>query len=287
LKDLSVADSQVLRLPEVTICAADSIFVDLTVRALDLSMARVAFGDAILFSDVPRSGAFRHVSIPAMRSLADYSRFVLNDLVRHVRTPYALVIQWDGYVVEPSAWRRAFLKYDYIGAPWPDLPAERAIGNGGFSLRSRRLMEAVAAMKPAPLVNEDVVIGHHLRPALETQAGMRFPPIKVAAQFSHEFAEAREQPFGFHGLENMPLYCDDETLAAICGQLDFAKVSLDKALIMTLRSISGGRILTARAAYGRLRQVHPQATIARLLRQKLGERAGDRHLESLNALNVG
>jgi hypothetical protein len=148
-------------------------------------------------------------------------------------------------------------------------------------------MEAVAAMKPVPGVNEDVIIGQHLRRALEIRAGMRFPPIKVAARFSHEFAAAPQQTFGFHGLENMPLYCDDETLAAVCDRLDFAKVRLEKALRITLRCMADGRIRAARAVYGGLRQVHPQATIARLLRQKLGGTAGDRHLESLAALNVG
>jgi hypothetical protein len=62
LKERSVPDSQVPRLPEVTVCAADSVFLDLTVRALELSMAKVAFADAVLFSDVPRSGSFRHVA---------------------------------------------------------------------------------------------------------------------------------------------------------------------------------------------------------------------------------
>ena len=70
-----------------------------------------------------------------------------------------LVIQDDGHIVNPSLWDEEFLKYDYIGLPWPfedswiekQLKEQRPIirkvypknrvGNGGFSLRSRKFLE--------------------------------------------------------------------------------------------------------------------------------------------------
>ncbi len=36
----------------------------------------------------------------------------------YVATPFALVIQYDGFILNPDAWRDEFLDYDYIGAPW-------------------------------------------------------------------------------------------------------------------------------------------------------------------------
>ena len=43
------------------------------------------------------------VMIEPLRSAADYSRFLMKDLVRHIDTEYVLTAQWDGYVVNPDA----------------------------------------------------------------------------------------------------------------------------------------------------------------------------------------
>jgi hypothetical protein len=48
-----------------------------------------------------------------------YSQIVLKGLYPHVATSHVLVIQWDGYVVNADLWDDDFLRYDYIGAPWP------------------------------------------------------------------------------------------------------------------------------------------------------------------------
>jgi hypothetical protein len=77
---------------------------------------------------------------------------MLSDLFKYIETTHLLNIQWDGFVVRPSAWDPEFLKYDYIGAPWkvhphhhwppfPDVTENNRVGNGGFSLRSKKLME--------------------------------------------------------------------------------------------------------------------------------------------------
>jgi len=51
------------RLPELTICAADSANPALAARALAISLERCDFGDAILFTDAPVAGPFRTVLI--------------------------------------------------------------------------------------------------------------------------------------------------------------------------------------------------------------------------------
>jgi len=85
------------------------------------------------------------VKIPRIASRAEYSRFVIKELGRHFRTSHLLVIQWDGYVINGKAWQEAFLEYDYIGAPWGFHTDQHRVGNGGFSLRSRRLFDAASA----------------------------------------------------------------------------------------------------------------------------------------------
>jgi hypothetical protein len=43
--------------------------------------------------------------------------------------------------VNPAAWDPEFLDWDYIGAKWFWAEAGKRVGNGGFSLRSYKLLE--------------------------------------------------------------------------------------------------------------------------------------------------
>jgi hypothetical protein len=76
-----------------------------------------------------------------------------------------LVAQWDGFVWQHRMWDPAFLDYDYIGAPWPahltrgEQHRNHRVGNGGFSLRSRKLQQFLAEDPRVEVTdNEDVVI---------------------------------------------------------------------------------------------------------------------------------
>ena len=83
------------------------------------------------------------MQIPRVASAREYSRFVIKDLLRDIATDFVQIIQWDGYVINGPAWTNEFLDYDYIGARWWFRKHDRNVGNGGFSLRSRRLLEAL------------------------------------------------------------------------------------------------------------------------------------------------
>ena len=66
-----------------------------------------------------------------------------------ISTPFVLVIQWDGYIVDPSAWANAFRKYDYVGAVVHDKRGT-FVGNGGFSLRSPQAAQGIALVARVP-----------------------------------------------------------------------------------------------------------------------------------------
>jgi hypothetical protein len=69
-------------------------------------------------------------------------------------------------VFDAARWRDAFLEYDYIGASWLQFDD----GNGGFSLRTRRLMELCRDPAFVPVHPEDLAIGRTNRAWLESQA---------------------------------------------------------------------------------------------------------------------
>jgi hypothetical protein len=275
-----------LDLSDVTICAADSAFVPLTVRALKLSMAQCTFGDAILFSHLAVDGPFRTVDIAPLASIEDYSRFCLRGLAEHIRTPYALVIQWDGYVVNAAAWSNAFRKYDYIGAAWHGLfPGNpRLVGNGGFSLRSRRLLQATARLPPVGGFWEDRVICHIFGEQLERTAGIRFAPAKVADRFSYEFRVPDEIPFGFHGPAHLWRHSDDAELAAALALIDLRMVDINKMLVLLHNCVEGGRTLAATTFYDRLRRIQPPLVMQRLLTPAIGGEAAAGWIASFEAL---
>jgi hypothetical protein len=122
------------------------------------------------------------------------------------------VVQWDGFITDPTRWDPRFLEYDYIGAPWPD--QDPAVGNGGFSLRSRRLVDALAAMDTPEVHPEDHRICQLYRPQLEADFGIRFAPVELAARFSWETGEPPGPSFGFHAFFNFHRVLDEGELLA-------------------------------------------------------------------------
>jgi len=126
----------------------------------------------------------------------------LRELAPYISTRHALCVQWDGFVLDGGDWDPAFLDYDYIGAPWPHFDDAHNVGNGGFSLRSRRLLEASRDLPFDGKQAEDVVISRIARPQLEAQ-GIRFAPASVAARFAYERTQPTGREFGFHGAFNL------------------------------------------------------------------------------------
>jgi hypothetical protein len=109
-------------LKQVTLVAITSVKLYETVRAMQYSMRGIEFGDVVLLSDkrpfyLPKT--IRHETIRHLGNVDDYSHFCVYELANHIKTDYALIVHHDGFVVNPRAWRTEFLKYDYVGSPWP------------------------------------------------------------------------------------------------------------------------------------------------------------------------
>jgi hypothetical protein len=209
-------------LSHVALCAADSVNVRATARALARSQHGCRFAEAVLFSDQPAEGPFRRAPIAPMRSREDYNAFMLEGLPQHVTTPFALVVQWDGFVADPAAWLDHFCDYDYIGAHWFWYEHDHDVGNGGFSLRSRKLLRALAQLRPVLTrdIPEDEQICIALRPLLESDFGIRFAPRDVANCFSYERASLQGPVFGFHGAFNLFRHYDAADLCALAAELN-------------------------------------------------------------------
>jgi hypothetical protein len=230
-----------LDLPSVTLCAATSVNVEPTMAAIEATTDQIVFGDVVLFTDAigqqPPAQA-RVVPIAPLRSGADYSNFLLSRLAEHIRTDHCLIIQWDGFVVNAKEWDPAFLELDYIGACWPQFDDGHDVGNGGFSLRSRRLLEACRSPEFGASHPEDVAICRANRALLERQFGIRFADRATAERFSFERSRAGGPTFGFHGVFNMISALGEDRFWEIYGRLD-DRSTVWRDLRLLLRQIRG------------------------------------------------
>lgn len=209
-----------LSLTDVTLLAVTSVEIEKTHHALLYSSQYIDFGAVKLLSPIsPKLTNPRITYVPTPQfNYISYSRFIFESLHSYVSTKHCLIIQADGFVLNPDRWLPEFMDYDYIGAPWPEfinldsgnhqLHLNRnRVGNGGFSLRSKRLLEITSRINfnelTFPILSEDLVICHYLYDQL-CSAGLRFAPMNVAARFSveHPYAKGtmqRRSTFGFHG----------------------------------------------------------------------------------------
>ncbi|MBB5193348.1 hypothetical protein HNQ50_004102 [Silvimonas terrae] len=160
----------------------------------------------------------------------EYSLFMMFALWHLIETEFALIIQDDGWVLDGANWRDEYFDYDYVGAPVAhgrvDTPAGTRwmskfdwyahlgkpdhtvypVLNGGFSLRSKRMLRAlidhpeIKVHIPRPDIlhfdpfrmywrncapNEDVQLTATLRPELEN-AGIKYPPLDICTLFAAE-----------------------------------------------------------------------------------------------------
>jgi hypothetical protein len=204
----------------VTLVCIDTNHPEAGAHSVAESRKSVKFG-RILFvgprrpATIPDEAQF--IQVAPFPDVRDYSRFVLSKLPGLIQTSHCLIVQHDGFVRNPQAWTDDFLKYDFIGAPWWERD-RWVVGNGGFSLRSKRFLEAASTLPfkgeyiegeivPPPEECEDWFCTMTHRSEMEAK-GITFAPVPLAMRFSVEYElpndlkamwpnEGRDT-FGFH-----------------------------------------------------------------------------------------
>jgi predicted O-methyltransferase YrrM len=191
-----------------TLFAVDCVQPELAIKALEKTCEQLSFKEVIFFSDIkPKifNEKFKFQQIDKISSLDEYSEFMLTKLTDFIDTEFCFSVHHDGFVINPDLWDDRFLECDYIGAPWPRnahfIIEGKRVGNGGVSIRSKKLMEYVKTIPQRG--HEDTVICVNLRSHLEDK-GFVFAPLEVAAKFSVELPcddlnQNTSNTFAFHG----------------------------------------------------------------------------------------
>ena len=207
-------------LETVTLLGVDCVNIERLKIAMDICEENFKFAAVKILSSLP-STLENVIAIEPLNSLDNYSRFIINDLHKYLDTDHVLIVQHDGFILNPQAWNNDFLNYDYIGAPWLvsnwsvdnfnfpiELMGQYVVGNGGFSLRTKKLCSLTAKLSQENKFNnyspEDVAIGVYHRELLESY-GVNIAPVTLAQQFSFEAEGPKNyawtNQFGFHGLK--------------------------------------------------------------------------------------
>ncbi len=216
-----------LQARDVTLICVAGVQVSKALIALIKSAIRLEFTRVVLVTGKVPSMNLGKFSIEKpleskLDSLVEYNKYVLYNLSNHVKTSHCLLIQADGYVINGRMWKDEFCKFDYIGAPWPiesdkyvdPFGVHQRVGNGGFSLRSRKLLQVPQNVNVPWEVNEGTFYKHfnqksysedgnicvHNRHIFERE-GCKFAPIEVAVLFSRELEISDitfGQTLGFH-----------------------------------------------------------------------------------------
>jgi hypothetical protein len=222
-----------IELPNVTLISIDTTD-DLsgTLNAVYTSMKGINFGNVKIIttkeqiknnSSLTNENFIFEESIVDIKNYKDYNHYVIYNLHNHVNTSHCLLVQPDGFVLFPEKWDNSWLEYDYIGAPWAYIEDayidpfgnHHRVGNGGFSLRSKKFLQVPTKVEvpwetnnsnfywmPEGVVNyhEDGNVCVHNRHIFIEQ-GCEYAPVEVAVKFSQETRVPECDgiiPFGFH-----------------------------------------------------------------------------------------
>ena len=228
-----------LDLSRVTCFAIDNTNrIEETIKALHTCMSVANFGEVKLVTspeyvskykeELSSDGILVEEQVRPLTNIDEYNYYILYHLHKHIDTDYVLLIQDHAFILNPDAWMDEFFDYDYIGAPWPirekayitPFGEHQRVGNGGFSLRSKKLLEVPChewipfkltevapdfyKMFGSNNTNEDGNITVHNKHLYEKR-GCKIAPIEIAKYFSYESPVPENSgiiPFGFHN--NLP-----------------------------------------------------------------------------------
>lgn len=221
-----------IQLTDITLVVLEGNHTAVTEAAVEDVFKQFMFEDVLIFRDTP--------STP-FRSVEDATRIAWREVWPRLKTTHAMSMHWDGYPVRPYLWNDGFRDFDYIGAVWPWF-TEHQVGNSGFSLQSRKFLQAIYEDHAIPMKQpEDITLCREWRPYLEQEHGIHFAPESIADRFSVEHGPANPQTLGFHGVWNFIYHMDDDTVKQRLTLMGKGLWARDQVDTLAQRALIAGR----------------------------------------------
>jgi hypothetical protein len=194
--------------------------VEGTINALKICMSYFDFGSVKYLSDSKPDNLPSDIKweyIPKIENIHSYDVFAFENMYKHVSTSHALICQDHAYIIDASQWSDDWLQWDYLGAIWPIKPEyvsvstgeQIRVGNGGFSLRSKRLLSLPSQLGLKTVYDrgfscDDGLFCSYYRKTF-LDHGIKYPDVHTAARFSFENLMGENvgvRSFGYHRYRN-------------------------------------------------------------------------------------
>jgi hypothetical protein len=213
---------KIIKLPDVTLIAISSIEIPKTIEVLQKCSSMMEFGETKFISNVKPSNLPENIifeECPEIKNIDDYNYYMFREFGKHITTSHCLLVQYHAWILDPDLFDQNWLQYDYGGSPWAirdnaymsNDGTRSRVGNGGFSLRSSRLMN-LSKKYDLPLreeqgwKNEDGQICCYYKKEF-LNWGIKYMPLEDAAKFAYETSVPENKGianfFGFH--RNLPV----------------------------------------------------------------------------------
>jgi hypothetical protein len=221
-----------LKLKNTTLLFVETRAHKITQRVIDDCISKADFGDIVVFTDKPAQ-----FNIPGARIIPcidfpnkrDAGAFYYSEAMKAVETDFALMLEWDAGIFDATKWLPEFFDYDYIGAPWVVRPGEEYdVGNGGFTLMSRKLGHKLCESRRQVPVYTDMDVSRLARRHLEP-LGFKWPKRDLASCFAWELGPRNPEHFGFHGAFTWPVTLPEDEMfarARLMLETDYLTVKL-------------------------------------------------------------
>ena len=227
--------------------------------------------DVLFLSDqIPTDydGKYKFIQIPGyqsdVESIKNYVDFMVKGAADVIDTEFMLIVQHDGMATNKHYWTDEFFEYDYIG-PLALLNSPAATdggkysyanhnihpdakgwynGNGGFSLRSKKLLKAIASddriqgnihmvnthdvTKRGTIHAEDVSICLVNKKILERDHGIKFAPFDVCMRFGGDDVVTFGDSLGFHGTHQYPYFLSQDECIFVLSNIEHRWLQLKK-----------------------------------------------------------
>mgnify|MGYP003136024199 CR=1 FL=1 len=209
-----------VKLPDVTLVAVDGAGCNKNIlKSLNVSKRDIDFGDILFISsnkeDISAVDSDTRFQEIEKITYEGWNKFVLKEIGDFIETSHYLYVDYDGFVIHPQAWTDEFLEYDYIGAPFwypahihtqyvdqavKDKPKDdlNLVGNGGFTLRSKKFFNVAKGCPDTRYVPEDVYscLNNY---DYYVERGVKYAPHDLASRFSSNQLHSNPSVLGFHG----------------------------------------------------------------------------------------
>ena len=252
-----------LALPAITLVCIDCRQPALAIAALGQTLDRLQVADVLFVSDHdPGVDGLPTLVTSALGTPADRLRFIAAGLRPRIRTSHVLLVQWDAFVVDASAWTDAFLEHDWVA---PHVYAPRESDNEGIALLSTRLLDAMGTVSLAGVETLRALVARltgEQRPlhdsAGTSELALRLAPPPLAERFAFADGAPARRTFAFQGLHNMWLFFRPTDLDAFLSMAPAAVLHSEALADLALNLRELGRTAEAEAIGRARRQARPE-----------------------------